>query len=95
MRKNLPEPEQNGFEMIGRLCIAGLAIAGIGALMETYINSQPIPTPDEQIKQAQKNHEETIKMKAQPQPQAPQAENKSKWMDPADHTVPLDIRTDR
>jgi hypothetical protein len=92
MRKQIPVPEQNGFEMIGRLCIAGLAISGIGALMETYINSQPIPTPDEQIKQAQKNHEETIKMKAQP---TPQPENKSKWMDPAEHTVPLDIRTDR
>jgi len=92
MKKQIPVPEQNGFEMIGRLCIAGIAIAGIGALMETYINSQPIPTPDEQIKQAQKNHEETIKMKAQP---PPQAENKSKWMDPAEHTVPLDIRTDR
>lgn len=95
MRKNIPEPQQNGFEMIGRLCLAGLTIAGIGALIELYEGQKKIPTPEEQITQAQKNREEINKMKAQPMQQAPQPENKSKWIDPSEHTVPLDIRTDR
>jgi hypothetical protein len=92
MGNRIPVPEQNGFEMIGRLCLAGLTIAGIGALIELYEGQKTTPTPAEQINQARKNDEEISKMKAQP---TPQPENKSKWMDPADHTIPLDIRNDR
>jgi len=87
-------PEVDGFEALGKMCVLGLSVLGIGVIAE-WFNQQTAPTMTQNTQtQAQQQHTPPAPKQPTP-PQAENVEQTEKKSGGAFPYVPLEIRTDR